>query len=100
MRSSRTYAATTMNSDSTSSPTAGSTRSSPNSHSQCEPGVGGVKPALPLATQQRLADDPDVVVDVEGADPHWVPSGRIWPKKDKIATYRAVPLRARSVPCP
>jgi hypothetical protein len=24
-----------------------------NSHSQCEPGAGGVKPALPLATQQR-----------------------------------------------
>ena len=35
------------------SPAAGSRRSSPNSHSQSEPGLRGVEPALPSATQQR-----------------------------------------------
>ena len=43
---SRTYAAATTNSDTTSSPAAGSRRSSPNSHSQSEPGAGGVKPTF------------------------------------------------------
>src|SRR6188472_3783650 len=46
MRSFRTCAAATTNSDTTSSPAAGSERSSPNSHSQSEPGAGGVEPAL------------------------------------------------------
>ena len=61
----------------------------------------------PTSTDSRRLDQPVRVRGLKTADQQpWPssgtpqPSGRIWPKKDKIATYRAVPLRARSVPCP
>src|SRR5918994_4530013 len=84
MRSSRTYAAATTTSASILSPDAGSRRSSPNSHSQSEPGAGGVKPALPLATQQRRwssrssTSRPSRSISCNGGRSMWVPGCCEW----------------------